>query len=249
MHSAHPAPLQVCREHADRKATILSVFGPAGSGKSHLLNLLGASPPFPVSPRHDQLCTKGILISAASAEQGRGGKGARFDVDLATPSLWVSDVIIQLHTSFLPNDILESWEWLVSRAVWARRTIQEAAHLPVPSGNETLWRDSEATAAPGGGKHCILVMAPPPGAAPVDEQVSIHPGGNPWAKLKSISHRCHPILVACVRKMTQKNINLPLGCLQGGMEVDEQVQGYLAHKKLPPPGPYRRPILRALRWS
>jgi hypothetical protein len=44
------------------------------------------------------------------------------------------------------------------------------------------------------------------------------PGGNPGANLKSISHRCHPILVACVWELTRETITLPitLGCLQGG---------------------------------
>ena len=40
-----------------------------------------------------------------------------------------------------------------------------------------------------------------------------HPGGNPGANPKSISHRCHPILVAFVWEWTQETINLPLGCL------------------------------------
>ena len=30
-----------------------------------------------------------------------------------------------------------------------------------------------------------------------------HPGGNPVANLKSISHRCHPILVAFVWELTK----------------------------------------------
>jgi len=45
---------------------------------------------------------------------------------------------------------------------------------------------------------------------------AIHPGGNPGANLKSISHRCHPILVAFVWELTKETIDLPLGCLQGG---------------------------------
>ena len=44
-----------------------------------------------------------------------------------------------------------------------------------------------------------------------------HPGGNPGANLGSISHRCHPILVAFVWELTEASINLPLGCLQGGL--------------------------------
>jgi len=37
------------------------------------------------------------------------------------------------------------------------------------------------------------------------------------ANLKSISHRCHPILVAFVLELTKETIDLPLGCLQGGV--------------------------------
>ena len=43
-----------------------------------------------------------------------------------------------------------------------------------------------------------------------------HPGGNPGANLKSISNRCHPILVAFVWELNKETINFPLGCLQGG---------------------------------
>jgi len=43
-----------------------------------------------------------------------------------------------------------------------------------------------------------------------------HPGGNPGVNLKSIYHRCHPILVECVWELTKETIDLPLGCLQGG---------------------------------
>ena len=45
---------------------------------------------------------------------------------------------------------------------------------------------------------------------------STHPGGNPGANLKSISHRSHPILVAFAWELTKETTNLPLGCLQGG---------------------------------
>ena len=38
------------------------------------------------------------------------------------------------------------------------------------------------------------------------------PGGNPGANVKSISHICHPILVAFVWVMTKETTNLPLGC-------------------------------------
>ena len=43
------------------------------------------------------------------------------------------------------------------------------------------------------------------------------PGVELGANLKSISHRCNPILVALfVRELTEKNIHLPPSCLQGG---------------------------------
>ena len=44
----------------------------------------------------------------------------------------------------------------------------------------------------------------------------IHPGGNPGASLESISHICHPILVAFAWELTEETFKLPLGCLQGG---------------------------------
>ena len=40
-----------------------------------------------------------------------------------------------------------------------------------------------------------------------------HPEGNPGANLKSISHRCLPILVAFVWELTQETMDLHLGCL------------------------------------
>ena len=45
---------------------------------------------------------------------------------------------------------------------------------------------------------------------------SSHPGGNPVANLKSISHRCYLFEVAFVWELTEETIDLPLGCLQGG---------------------------------
>ena len=36
-----------------------------------------------------------------------------------------------------------------------------------------------------------------------------HHGGNPWANLKSISHRCHPILVAFVWELTKETSICP----------------------------------------
>ena len=43
-----------------------------------------------------------------------------------------------------------------------------------------------------------------------------HPGGNPGANLKPISHRCYRFEVAFVWELTKETIHLPLGCLQGG---------------------------------
>ena len=43
-----------------------------------------------------------------------------------------------------------------------------------------------------------------------------HPGGNPEANLKSISHRCHLFEVTFVWELTKETIVLPLGWLQGG---------------------------------
>ena len=56
----------------------------------------------------------------------------------------------------------------------------------------------------------------PQGPARLCNRVESHPGGNPGANLESISHRCHPILVAFVWELTKETIHLPLGCLQGG---------------------------------
>ena len=52
-----------------------------------------------------------------------------------------------------------------------------------------------------------------------------HPGGNPGANLKSISHKCHPIMVAFVWELTEETIDLPLGCLQGGCAMGSRCQG------------------------
>ena len=44
-----------------------------------------------------------------------------------------------------------------------------------------------------------------------------HPGGNPGANLKPISHRCYIRKVAFARELTKEIILLPTGCLQGGV--------------------------------
>jgi len=41
--------------------------------------------------------------------------------------------------------------------------------------------------------------------------------GQILANLESISHRCHPILVAFLWELTKETIDLPLSCLQGGL--------------------------------
>ena len=43
-----------------------------------------------------------------------------------------------------------------------------------------------------------------------------HPGGNPGSNRKSVSHRCHPILVAFAWELTKETNNFSLDCLQGG---------------------------------
>ena len=51
-----------------------------------------------------------------------------------------------------------------------------------------------------------ISTTPPLSPAP---SPSSHPGGNPGANLKSISHRCQPILVAFVWELTKETIYLP----------------------------------------
>ena len=53
------------------------------------------------------------------------------------------------------------------------------------------------------------------------------PGGDPGANLKSISHRCHPILVAFVWELANETIHLPRGCLQGGRELTSRIANCL----------------------
>ena len=50
-----------------------------------------------------------------------------------------------------------------------------------------------------------------------------HPRGNPGANLQSLSNRCHPILVAFAWDLTKTTINLPLGCLQGGLLLNRRL--------------------------
>jgi len=59
------------------------------------------------------------------------------------------------------------------------------------------------------GQHRPEQAVPPPqGKTPT------HPGGDPGANLKSISHRCYLEEVACVLELTKETIDSSLGCLQ-----------------------------------
>ena len=50
----------------------------------------------------------------------------------------------------------------------------------------------------------------------VSLSLSLYPGGNPRANLRSMSHRCCLFEVAFVWDLTKETIVFPLGCLQGG---------------------------------
>jgi len=72
-----------------------------------------------------------------------------------------------------------------------------------------------------------------------------HPGGNPGANLKSISHRCYLFEVAFVWELTQETIVLPMGCLQGGRRLDSSVQRLFVSRGLFPHG--RAPLFHSER--
>ena len=102
-----------------------------------------------------------------------------------------------------------------TRARAARRSLVLAAPL--------LWllspleNSADASgAAVGGAWHgpAAVAFSFKEGVARIKEQCGDRP--NPGANLKSISHRCHPILVAFVWELTKETIDLPRGCLQGG---------------------------------
>ena len=59
----------------------------------------------------------------------------------------------------------------------------------------------------------------PLGSRAIKKKKRDHPEGDPGANLKSISHRCHPILAASGWELTKETSNLPLSCLQGGSIV------------------------------
>ena len=49
-----------------------------------------------------------------------------------------------------------------------------------------------------------------------------HTGDKPEANLKSISHSCHPIMVAFVWELTEETIHLPLACLQAARTIPKK---------------------------
>ena len=57
------------------------------------------------------------------------------------------------------------------------------------------------------GRHAQNRVVPP----------SPHPGGNPGANRKSISHRCYLFEAAFEWELTKETIYLPLGCFKGGV--------------------------------
>ena len=74
-----------------------------------------------------------------------------------------------------------------------------------------------------------------PTVDPATEKVlDNHPGGNRGENLKSIAHRCLPILVAFVWELTEEIIDLPLGCLQGGSTLLTQPPPATSRNLTPP---------------
>ena len=113
----------------------------------------------------------------------------------------LSDVLLQLR---LLQNLFDqpSIRWVGELADWSNQGTALAGHkaaLPYDVG----------------------IAAHVPGAPPYRLIYSpgTHPGGNPGATLKSISHRCHPILVAFVWALTEETIDLALGYFQGGEAV------------------------------
>jgi len=63
-------------------------------------------------------------------------------------------------------------------------------------------------------------------------EVSLYPGGNPGANLKSIPHRYYLREVAFEWELNKETIYLPLGCLKGGyleFRDAEVAQQHLVH--------------------
>jgi len=97
-----------------------------------------------------------------------------------------------------------------------RYAASEALQLPIIRRALLITSDMPCTRScsspPSSRKHTV----PAPGLSAV--MIShLHPGGNPGVNIKSISHRCHPILVAC--DLTKETIDLPLGFLRAALDV------------------------------
>jgi len=101
---------------------------------------------------------------------------------------------------------------------WRRPTHAEKAHAPRPADIPpfTFWRvGGWSTLA-----DAFLSFHQEAKDGTLDQYlpgvVRTHPGGNPGANLKSISHGCYLFEVAFVWDLTNETLVLPLGCLQGG---------------------------------
>jgi len=57
----------------------------------------------------------------------------------------------------------------------------------------------------------LSVLPAEAGRRALVQLAQVHPD-NQGANLKSISHRCHPIMVEFVKELTKETIHLPLGC-------------------------------------
>jgi len=66
---------------------------------------------------------------------------------------------------------------------------------------------------------CVPDSLSVPDQRPTGFRTRIHPGGNPGAKFKSISHRCCLREVAIETELTKETIFSPLGCLRGGSKL------------------------------
>jgi len=76
--------------------------------------------------------------------------------------------------------------------------------------------------------------------------ISVHPGGNPGANLKSISHRCYLREVAFEWELTKETIYFPLGCLQGvecfsAAFLSSPARGMHVAQLVPRPAPHAPP--------
>ena len=63
------------------------------------------------------------------------------------------------------------------------------------------------------------------------QRLKNHPGGNPWAKLKSISFRCYLVEVAFEWELTKETINFAPGLPPG--RIEERVPGKSGTSSMP----------------